>query len=173
MNYQLKIDLTHLLGQKYTNYGVILTENHPQIKYLKGHNGPQIVSYLWYPIELGQIHNSYDVYLREKLAVTNPAEAQRIISNWNSRYVPTSRIVKQFKIGRKRFTVIDEPNNSGMLIVLANYADRPSYTETGHAGSVGYIWQRLSINNPTIHAELKSKFCLRSISECERFLKKW
>jgi len=170
MNYNYKINLTHLLGPNYKNYGAILVEKHPQVVHQKGHNGLPIESYLWYPIELGQIPNTFTEYFREKLAVTNPVEAKQIIQDWNTKHIPIAGIVKQFKVGRKRFVAINDPNNSDMLIVLANYSDRPAYTEAVHTGSGGYIWQRLSKNGPITHADLKSKFCLRTKSERERFL---
>ena len=40
-----------------------------------------IKSYLWYPIELGRIPETYEAYLQEKLAVTDPTEAQLIIKD--------------------------------------------------------------------------------------------
>jgi len=168
-----KIDLTYLLGKNYNNYGAILAENHPQVVYQKGHNGLPIESYLWYPIELGPIPSTFTTYLREKLAVTSASDAQAIIHDWNTQQLPAVSIVKKFKIGRKRFTAIEDTEHPDMLIVLANYSDRPAHMETVHAGSGGYIWQRLSKNGPVSHVELKSKFCLRSKAERERFLDKW
>lgn len=173
MNYNINIDLTHLLGKNYNNYGAILAENHPQVVYQKGHTGLPIESYLWYPIELGQIPNTFTSYLREKLGVTDPAESRAIIQAWNGQHIPSVNIVKQFKIGKKRFAVIEDHDNLDMLIVMANYSDRPAHVKTVKAGSGGYIWQRLPKNGPISHAELKSKFCLRSISERERFLDQW
>jgi len=73
MNYNYKIDLTFLLGNNYKYYGAILAEKHPDITYQKGHNGLPIVSYLWYPVELGQIPDTFTEYFRKKLAVTDPA----------------------------------------------------------------------------------------------------
>jgi len=173
MKKQIKIDLTYLLGKNYTNYGVILTDKHPDIVFTKQSHAQPIVSFLWYPIELGQIPSTFDVYLKEKLAVTDPAEAQAIIQGWNVQHIPSVNIVKQFKVGKKRFAAIEDTDHPDMLVVLANYSDRPAYTKTVNAGCGGYIWQRLSQNGPISHAELKSKFCLNSKSESERFLDKW
>ena len=177
INQQIKIDLSRLLGPNYNTYGAILSENHPQVAYQKGHNGPPLVSYLWYPIELGQIPNTFTKYFREKLAVTNTSEALQIINDWNTKYIPTARIVKQFKIGNKQFTAIADPSKSENLIVLANYSDRPAYTETVHAGSGGYIWQRLPAgqlrNDLTTHGVLRTKLCLKLMSERDRFTQNW
>jgi len=173
MNYNYKINLTHLLGKNYNNYGVIIVENHPQVAYQKGHNGLPIVSYLWYPIELGQIPDTFTEYFREKLGVTDQAEAKQMIHDWNTKYIPIAGIVKQFKIGRKRFAAFEGPRNSGMLIVMANYSDRPAHMETVNAGRGGYIWQRLPKAGPISHAELESKFCLRTKSERDRFIANW
>jgi len=177
INQQIKIDLTRLLGPNYNNYGAILSENHPQVAYQKGHNGPPLVSYLWYPIELGQIPNTFTKYFREKLAVTNTSEALQIINDWNTKYIPTARIVKQFKIGNKQFTAIADPSKSENLIVLANYSDRPAYTETVHAGSGGYLWQYMAegqlSNTPETHNMLVKKFGLRLKSERDQFIRNW
>jgi len=81
--------------------------------------------------------------------------------------------VKQFKIDKKRFAAIENPEQQEMLIVLANYSDRPAHMKTVQAGSGGYIWQRLPKTGPISHAELKSKFCLRSKSEREQFIANW
>jgi len=173
MKYQIKIDLTFLLGPNYNNYGAILAENHPQVVYQKGHNGLPMESYLWYPVELGPIPSTFTSYLREKLAVTDPAEARQMIHDWNTKYIPTVSIKKQFKIGKKRFTAIEYPDHPDMLIVMANYSDRPAHMETVHAGSGGYIWQKLPKAGPISHAELESKFCLRTKSEQDRFISNW
>jgi len=173
MKEQIKIDLTSLLGENYADYGVILTDHYPEVVFTKQSQTQPVESYLWYPIELGQIPNTFDVYFRVKLAVTDPAEAKQMIQDWNTKHIPIAGIVKQFKIGRKRFAAFEDPHNNGMLIILANYSDRPAYTETVKAGSGGYIWQRLPKNGSFSHADLKSKFCLKSISDRERFLDKW
>jgi len=173
MKEQIKIDLTFLLGKNYNNYGVILTDHHPDIVFTKQSQAQPIESYLWYPIQLGQIPGTFDVYLQEKLGVTDPVEAKQMIHDWNTKFIPTVNIKKHFKVGKKRFAAIEDPDHPDMLIVFANYSDRPAFTELVHAGSGGYIWQRLSINGPISHAELKSKFCLRAKSERERFLDKW
>ena len=177
MNYNYKINLTHLLGPNYNNYGVIIVEKHPQVIYQKGHNGLPIVSYLWYPIELDQIPDTYDEYFQKKLAVTDPVEAKQMINDWNTKDIDRVRIIKQFNIGKKWFVVIKDKNNSRKLIVLANYSDRPAYTETVKAGSGGYIWQRLPngalANCQSTHDELNRKFCLKTKSERDRFIHKW
>ena len=173
MNYNYKINLKHLLGPNYKNYGVILSDHHPDVVFTHQRHARPIVSYLWYPVELGQIPKTFDVYLREKLAVTDPVEAQAIIQAWNVQHIPSVNIVKQFKVGKKQFAAIKDPGNSDMLIVLANYSDRPACMETVHAGRGGYIWQRLPKAGPISHAELEFKFCLRSNSERQRFIANW
>ena len=177
MNYNYNINLSHLLGPNYHNYGAILAEKHPQVVYQKGHNGLQIISYLWYPIELGQIPNTFTKYFQEKLAVTDPTEAKQMIHDWNIKYLPTAPVLKQFNIGKKRFSVIKDPNNIDQLIVLANYADRPAGFNEVKAGSGGYIWQKLPNSNLTddltTHGVLKTKFNLRLKVERDRFIDLW
>jgi len=173
MNKQIKIDLTYLLGKNYTNYGAILTDNHPDIVFTRQSQARPIESYLWYPIELGQIPHTFTEYFREKLAVTSASEAKQIILDWNTNFLSSVKIMKQFKVGKKRFAAIENPEQTDMLIVLANYSDRPAHMKTAQAGRGGYIWQRLPINSRVTHSDLQSKFCLRSKSERERFLDRW
>jgi len=173
MNKQIKIDLTFLLGENYTDYGVILTDHHPEVVFTKQSQTQPVESYLWYPIELGQIPNTFTSYFREKLAVPDPAEAQQIIHDWNTKHIPSVNIVKQFKIGKNRFAAIEEPEHPEMLMVLANYSDRPAGMKTVRAGRGGYIWQRQPKTGSITHTDLQSKFCLRSKPERKRFLDKW
>jgi len=173
MKYQLKIDLTHLLGPNYNSYGVTMTENYPEVV----SSGLPVISYLWYPIEFGQIPYTYEGYFKEKLAVTDPAEAKQMINAWNSAYIPEANAVSEFKIGKKRYSIVEDPHNADQLIILANYADRPARAKIGYAGSGGYLWQRLPNqrlhNDLTTHGVLKTKFNLRLKSERDRFINHW
>jgi len=174
MNY--KINLTHLLGDNYNNYGVIITEHHPEIIFKDPKHNRPIESYLWYPIELGQIPNTFTDYFREKLGVTDPINAQQIIVDWNTKPLLTSTIQKQINIGKKRFIAINSVW-SDMLIVLTNYYDRPKHYKTIHAGRGGYLWQYMAegqlSNTPQTHNMLVKKFGLRLKSERDQFIRNW
>jgi len=59
--------------------GAFLVEKRPEVEFLYPSQVKPIESYLWYPIELGQIPETYSMYLREKLAITDPVEAKLAI----------------------------------------------------------------------------------------------
>lgn len=173
MNKQLEIIGIDYLNPNFKGYGAILTDHNPEIIFQDPKHIRPIESYLWYPIELGQIPNTFTSYFREKLGVTDPVESQQMISDWNTKPLLTAAIQKQLKIGKKRFIMVSDPMGS----VLTNYSDRPKNYKTVHAGSGGYIWQYLKVcqlsDTHTTHMMLLNRFGLRLKSERDRFIRSW
>jgi len=63
----------------HSGYGVILSEHYPEVVFEKNAIACPVESYLWYPIKLEQIPNTFTEYFREKLAITDPAESVNLI----------------------------------------------------------------------------------------------
>ena len=81
MKYQLILKNMEYLEPRSAAYGAMLVEKQPDVEFLYPSQIKPVESYLWYPIELGQIPETYGAYLQEKLAVTDPVEAQLIIND--------------------------------------------------------------------------------------------
>jgi len=174
MHYQLNIKNLDYLKPSFAGDNSILTEKHPEVEFTKSHHVRLIKSYLWYPIKITPI---FDDYLRQKLAVTDPAEAQQIINQWNTKQVYQVKPVRKFKIRDKRFLVLEGVPGSGGQIVLTNYMDRPKHRTFIYAGSGGYLWNYLASgklpNTTATHDMLLAKFGLSYKKDRNKFIKKW
>jgi len=177
MNKQIKIDLTHLLGPTYANYGVILTEKHPVITWSNPKYKRPVITNLWYPIRLEHQPPTFSDYLREKLGVTNPAEAQMITNDWNTKPLAIPTLIKEFTVGQIQFSVLKVPGIKKRYAVLGTHMDRPKHYNTVGVGGGGYVWQTLPkgkiINDLTTHGDLRIRFGLRLQVDRDRFIKKW
>jgi len=170
MHYQLKIKDLDYLKNSFAGFGALLVEKNPDVEFTSPCYVRPIESYLWYPIDLPPIPNVFDDYLHEKLAVTDPVEAQYLIDNWNTKFIKSVKSKRQFNIGKKRFL---EFNSN---IVMTNYYDRPGYIKAINAGS-GYLWwymPKIKLNDdPGTHEFLSKSFGLYTKYERNQFIKKW
>ena len=177
MNYNIKLDLTHLLGPKYKKYNVILTDHHPVITWNKPKYKRPVITNLWYPIKMEHQTPMFSDYLREKLGVTNPAEAKQIINDLKNQPLIIPSIKKEFTIGQIHFTVLKIPALKELLAVLGTHTDRPKHYYSVGIGGGGYVWQTLPkdklFNDSVTQADLRIRFGLRLKSDRDSFIKKW
>ena len=148
MHYQLEINNIDYLKSSFAGYGALLVENNPSIVWTSPAYERPLESFLWYPIELGDIPCTFEDYIKEKLAETDHDEAQYLIYNWNNKHIKQVNPKRQFEIGDKRF--LELKSN----IVLTSYCDLPAHRNTINAGS-GYLWWYIPKNklndNPDTH----------------------
>jgi len=177
MQYQLKIKNLDYLKPSFAGFGAILVEKNPDVEFTKPRHTRPIESYLWYPIELGPIPTTFTSYFREKLAVTDPVEAQQIITDWNTKQISPVTPMRKFKIDDKRFLVLEGVPGIDGQIVITNYMDRPKHRTFIYAGSGGYLWNYLASgklpNTPATHDMLLVGMGLKYKRERDQFIKKW
>ena len=155
-------------------YGVILSETHPEVKFQPGHDAP-VESYLWYYFHLDIQPHTFVDYYNEKLAITDERDAMVTISKWNQEvYDGTLPIVsfdKIIKIGDLTFGIMhtDAPGKS---IVIMNMRIRFPHQLNIRAGSGGYRWQYLDSRSAPTDTELKDYFGLNKYQR-DRFRQQW
>jgi len=173
----IKIDLTHLLGKKYKNYGVILTDHHPEITWNKPKYKRRVITNLWYPIKMEYQPPTFCDFLREKLGVIKTAEARRITRSWNTKPLVIPTVIKEFTVGQIHFTVLKVPGIKKRYAVLGTHMDRPKNYYSVGIGGGGYVWQTLPkgklINDPVTQGDLRIGFGLRLQIDRDSFIKKW
>jgi hypothetical protein len=159
---QLIINNIEKLSPAMLEYGVILSETHPEVEFQPGRKSP-VRSYLWYNLHLDIQPHTFVDYYQEKLAITDGADALLAISKWNDElYNGTLPIVTFDKIittGDIIFGVMytSDPSKS---IVLMNVNLRYPYQLDICAGSGGYRWQYLDPRATPSNHELKIIFSL-------------
>ena len=143
----LKIKNLDLILPNHNGYGVILSEHHPDVKFTKQRWARPILSYLWYPIELGKIPNTFTDYFREKLGITDLQESIKSVKNWNAivarKTLPQKTLFAHFNIGMKQFGLLKDDPNDGSITVLTNYFNLPKHRLIIKARIGGYVWQYL------------------------------
>ena len=161
MNYNIKLDLTHLLGPKYKKYNVILTDHHPVITWNKPKYKRPVITNLWYPIKMEHQTPMFSDYLREKLGVTNPAEAKQIINDLKNQPLIIPSIKKEFTIGQIHFTVLKIPALKECFAILGTHMDRPIHYYSVGIGGGGYVCPTLPkvklFNDAVTHTDIRIK----------------
>jgi hypothetical protein len=174
MTKQLIISNIEKLNPAMLEYGVILSETHPEVDFQPHHTSP-VKSYLWYNFHLDIQPYTFVDYYQEKLGITTETDAAVEISKWNhGLYNGTFPIVlfdKIITIGDLRFGVMhtDDPGKS---IVMMNINLRYPYQLNIHAGSGGYRWQYLDPQATPSDQNLKSYFGINKYQR-DRFKKQW
>lgn len=166
-----------MLGKNYKNFGLIMTDHHPEITWNKPKDKRPVITNLWYPIKMEHQPPTFSDYLREKLGVTNPAEARRITNGWNNKPLVVPTIKKEFTVGTIQFAVLKVPGIIKRYAVLGTHMDRPKNYYSVGIGGGGYVWQTLPkgklINDPVTQGDLRVRFGLRLKVDRNSFIKKW
>ena len=157
------------------DYGVILAEKHPEVKFSLKKPKQTVDKYLWYHYEIGKHPKEFVDYHREKLAITDPNEAQALINLWNREFQDNELKKVKFSdiipIANINFGIIELPK-SDKCIVMMNRAVRIPYQKSKKAGSGGYGWQYLSAGIKPTGEELKNKFNLNEAQQ-NQFIRNW
>jgi hypothetical protein len=168
------IDNIEELNPAMLEYGVILSETHPEVEFQPGHKVP-IESYLWYNFHLDIQPHTFVDYYQEKLGVIDEADAMLSISKWNQEvYDGTLPIVsfdRIITIGDLKFGVMHTDDPSGSIVMM-NINMRFPHQLNIQAGSGGYRWQYLDQCSTPSDAELKNYFSLNKYQR-DRFKKQW
>lgn len=175
MTYRYIITNMNEFDPLHKDYGVILAEKHPEVEFTSSNVNTSVETYLWYHYEIGKHPKEFVDYHREKLAITDPNEAQALINLWNKEFqnnkIKKITFSKIITIADTKFGIIKIPK-SDECIVMMNRAVRIPFQKSKKAGRGGYGWQYLSVNSIPTHEELKSKFNLNA-SQRDSLIRKW
>jgi hypothetical protein len=162
------------LNPAMADYGVILSETHPEVVFKRGRQR-SVDGYLWYNFKLEEQPSTFTSYYAEKLAIVDSSIALMGINNWNQEILFSAMDVKRFDrilcIGKKRFGII-HTENPHKSIVMMNTNVRYPWQVTINAGRGGYPWTYLNSRRKPTDLELKGHFNLNKYRR-ERFKDLW
>ena len=105
------------------------------------------MGFLWYPIEPEKLIETWLDYFREKLAITDPDEGRKALSQWN-RTVESQqprKVTAGIKTcGEYRMALIPGEDPSSPPMLLVNWSYLPDADDIGDylgaAGTGGHAW---------------------------------
>ena len=144
MTYRFRITNMQHFDPVHANYGVILVEKHPEVQFTSRNVNQTVDSYLWYHYEIGVHPSDFVDFHREKLAITDPVEAQDLINQWNTEFQNNKLKKVKFSdiipIADINFGIIKLPK-SDKYIVMMNRAVKIPHQKSKKSGSGGYGWK--------------------------------
>ncbi len=162
------------LNPAMADYGVILSETHPEVEFITKKQWA-VDAYLWYNFQLEPQENTFTDYYREKLGITNVNIALREIDKWNDEVSKNKLTTRMFNkiidLGDIKFGVLHR-RDSNKSIVMMNSPFRYPRQKTVYAGYGGYLWQYLDPLSSPSDTELKRYFNLSS-TQRRSFRNQW
>ena len=159
---------------------LVAVMNHPAVDY---NVQPSDEPLLWFPMPSEQQGATWSDYYREKLAVVDPVQANRQITDFNQALANGSAIPLNFDVILvHRFNQQRIPREMGYGLV---FQDDQVMVFTGHSfyddknaiylgpGRGGYFWQYLPRTKNISHQMLKERLGIHYKTDRDWFLREW